>query len=127
VAVCKWKKVSARSYRYAQVNPLMQKTFGHSFLYIIEFSARIEHQQILPEVAVPEATKIIERIGQYLVMLVEDGAILQLGIAKIPYAVIRYLQHHKNLGVHSEMISVRVVDLILNAFVNNRSKIFHPD
>jgi acyl-CoA hydrolase/N-acetylglutamate synthase-like GNAT family acetyltransferase len=110
----------------AQVNPLMPRTCGHSFLHISEFSACIEHQQILPEVAVPEATKIIDRIGQYVAMLVEDGATLQLGIGKIPDAVTRYLLQHKNLGVHSEMISDGIVDLIQHGVVNNRYKTFHP-
>jgi len=73
----------------------MPKTCEYSFLHISEFSACIEHQQILPEVAIPEATRIIDRIGQYVAMLVEDGATLQLGIGKIPDAVTRYLQHHK--------------------------------
>lgn len=110
----------------AQINPLMPRTCGHSFLHMSEFSACIEHEQILPEVPIPEATKIIDRIGQYVAILVEDRATLQLGIGKIPDAVTRYLNHHKDLGIHSEMISDGVVDLIQHGIVNNRYKTFHP-
>lgn len=110
----------------AQVNPLMPRTCGHSFLHISEFSACITHEQVLPVIEIPEATKIVDRIGQYVAMLVEDGATIQLGIGKIPDAVTRYLYHHKNLGIHSEMISDGVVDLIQRGVVNNRYKTFHP-
>lgn len=110
----------------AQVNPLMPRTCGHSFLHISEFSAFIESEQKLPEVVLPEATKIIDRIGQYSAMLIDDGATLQLGIGKIPDAVTRYLYQHKNLGIHSEMISDGVVELIQRGIVNNRYKTFHP-
>lgn len=110
----------------AQINPLMPRTCGHSFLHMSEFSACIEHEQVLPEVPITEASKIIDRIGQYVSILVEDRATLQLGIGKIPDAVTRYLHHHKDLGIHSEMISDGVVDLIQHGIVNNRYKTFHP-
>ncbi|MGQ8364888.1 GNAT family N-acetyltransferase [Glaciecola sp. 1036] len=119
---------AARSAKHiiAQVNPEMPRTCGHSFLHISEFSACIEARQPLPEVKVGENTKIIERIGQYVAMLVEDGATLQLGIGKIPDVVMQYLHSRKNLGIHSEMISDGVMDLIKAGVVNNRAKTFHP-
>jgi acyl-CoA hydrolase/N-acetylglutamate synthase-like GNAT family acetyltransferase len=110
----------------AQINPQMPRTCGHSFLHISEFSACVEHSQALPQVPMCEANKIIDRIGQYVSMLVEDGATLQLGIGKIPDAVTRYLHKHKNLGVHSEMISDGLINLIKAGVVTNRYKTFHP-
>jgi acyl-CoA hydrolase/GNAT superfamily N-acetyltransferase len=110
----------------AQVNPDMPRTAGHSFLHIGEFSACIEHAQAIPEVNVAEKSPITERIGQYVAMLVDDGATLQLGIGKVPDAVTRYLHHHKNLGIHSEMISDGVMELMQKGVVNNRAKTFHP-
>jgi acyl-CoA hydrolase/GNAT superfamily N-acetyltransferase len=110
----------------AQINPDMPRTSGHSFLHISEFSACIEHKQEIPAVEIAEISPITERIGQYVAMLVDDGASLQLGIGKVPDAVTRYLHHHKNLGIHSEMISDGVMELMQKGVVNNRAKTFHP-
>lgn len=110
----------------AQVNPYMPRTSGHSFLHISEFSACIEHSQVLPEVSVADTSKISDRIAQYVAMLIKDQATLQLGIGKIPDAVTRYLHTHKNLGIHSEMISDGVMQLIQKGVITNRFKTFHP-
>lgn len=119
---------AARSAKHiiAQINPKMPRTAGHSYLHISEFSACIEKQQTIPSVSVVESSSITERIGQYVAMLIEDGATLQLGIGKVPDAVTRYLHHHKNLGIHSEMISDGVMELMQKGVVNNRAKTFHP-
>jgi acyl-CoA hydrolase len=110
----------------AQINPQMPRTAGHSFIHISEFAACIEHEQKLPEVKPADKNEIYERIGQYVAMLVEDGATLQLGIGKIPDATLRYLGKHKDLGIHSEMISDGVIELIQDGVINNRAKTFHP-
>ncbi len=110
----------------AQINPQMPRTSGHSFLHLSEFSACIEVSQPLPEVKLASETKISDRIGQYVSLLIDDGATIQLGIGKIPEAVTRYLHTHQNIGVHSEMISDGIIDLMQKGVVNNRKKTFHP-
>ncbi|MGB0664526.1 MAG: GNAT family N-acetyltransferase [Pontibacterium sp.] len=119
---------AARHAKYiiAQINPEMPRTSGHSFIHISEFSACIESPQALPEVKMASETKISDRIAQYVSLLVEDGATIQLGIGKIPEAVTRYLHTHKNLGVHSEMISDGMMELMQKGVINNRKKTFHP-
>ncbi|GGO75000.1 GNAT family N-acetyltransferase [Bowmanella pacifica] len=118
--------VRKAKYVIAQINPLMPRTSGDSFVHVSQLSASIERQQELPEMPDVEPDPVTERIGQYVSMLVEDGATLQLGIGKIPNAVLQYLQHHKNLGVHSELITDGVIDLIKKGVINNRKKTFHP-
>ena len=110
----------------AQINPHMPRTVGHSFLHISEFSACIEHSQVLPELEIAELSKISDRIAQYVAMLVPNNATLQLGIGKIPDAITSYLHMHKNLGIHSEMISDGVMKLIQKGVITNRFKTFHP-
>ncbi len=110
----------------AQINPHMPRTVGHSFLHISEFSACIEHSQVLPELEIAEHSKISDRIAQYVAMLVPNNATLQLGIGKIPDAITSYLHMHKNLGIHSEMISDGVMKLIQKGVITNRFKTFHP-
>jgi acyl-CoA hydrolase len=119
---------AARSAKHviAQINPKMPRTAGHSFLHMSEFSACVEHAQDIPEVKVAGTSSITDRIGQYVAMLVEDGATLQLGIGKVPDAVTRYLHNHKNLGIHSEMISDGVMELMQKGVATNRAKTFHP-
>jgi len=113
----------------AQINPKMPRTNGHSFVHINQITAWVEVEQALPELSLEIADKsnekINEQVGQYVSMLVDNGATLQLGIGKIPEAVLHYLANHKDLGIHSEMISDGVIDLMLKGVINNRKKTFH--
>ena len=119
---------AARSARHiiAQINPNMPRTAGHSYLHMDEFSATLDMAEPLPEIHPPPSHKITERIGQYVSLLINDGATLQLGIGKIPNAVTHYLDNHRDLGIHSEMISDGVMTLMHKGVVNNRRKTFHP-
>jgi Acetyl-CoA hydrolase len=64
----------------------------------------MQAEQNLPELPAVTIDQVNEQIGQYVSMLVENGATLQIGIGKIPQAVLRYLANHQDLGIHSEMI-----------------------
>lgn len=112
----------------AQVNPQMPVTYGQSFLHRNQIDYLWEHDAELPEYASePEGSKIIERIGQYIALLVDDGATIQIGTGKISSAALRYLTNHKDLGVHSEMITDDIMNLVLAGVINNRKKTFHPN
>lgn len=110
----------------AQFNPSMPRTSGHAYIHVSKIDQYIEVDQPLPEVPVVGFEQRIERIGQYVSMLIEDGATLQIGVGKIPEAVLRYLGNHKNLGVHSELISDGIIDLMKKGVINNSQKTFHP-
>ncbi len=110
----------------AQFNPSMPRTSGHAYIHVSKIDQYIEVDQALPEVPLVGFDQRIERIGQYVSMLIEDGATLQIGVGKIPEAVLRYLGNHKNLGVHSELISDGILDLMKKGVINNSQKTFHP-
>ena len=110
----------------AQINPAMPRTSGHTFIHISEIDAYLQSEQSIPELPLNQPDMVTERIGQYIAMLVEDGATLQIGIGKIPNATLYYLSNHKNLGVHSEMITDGIVELMMQGVINNREKSFHP-
>ena len=112
-------------YVIAQINPGMPRTNGHSFVHINQINAWMEQEQDLPELPPPTLDRITEQIGQYVAMLIDNGDTLQLGIGKIPDAVLRYLNNHKDLGIHSEMISDGIIDLMAKGVINNRRKTFH--
>lgn len=117
--------VKSAKYVIAQINPKMPRTNGHSFVHLNQINAWLNVEQELPQVIAPEFDRRTEQIGQYVAMLIDNGATLQIGIGKIPEAVLRYLANHKDLGIHSEMISDGVVDLMLKGVINNRKKTYH--
>ena len=72
----------------------------------------------IPQVLLPEPTEIEERIGDHIANLIEDRSTLQMGIGTIPNAVLSRLGNHKDLGLHTEMFSDGVIDLILKNVIN---------
>lgn len=109
----------------AQINPSMPRTFGHSFIHIDRIDAWIEHEEPLYQMPPMQIDRVTEQIGQYVSMLIEDGSTLHMGVGRIPDAVLRYLGNHKDLGIHSEMISDGIIDLMRLGVINNSRKSFH--
>ncbi|CAB3223006.1 unnamed protein product [Arctia plantaginis] len=110
----------------AQINSQMPRTFGDSIIHISHVDYAVKLDTPLPEHAAkaptPQEAKIGELIGQNLV---EDGATLQMGIGSIPDAVLAALKNHKDLGIHSEMFSIGVIDLVKRGCVTNNKKKHH--
>jgi acyl-CoA hydrolase len=107
----------------AQVNPLMPRTHGDGFIHISEIDFLVEGRMELPELDYSNQTGwAYEQIGKNVASLVEDGATLQMGIGAIPDQVLKNLTSHKDLGIHTEMLSDGVIPLIEKGVVNNRLK-----
>jgi acyl-CoA hydrolase len=115
--------VEMAKYVIAQVNPLMPRTHGDGYIHIKKFDAMVWHKAELPEVDYSaEVSDAVEKIGFNVASLVEDGATLQLGIGSIPDQVLKNLTTHKNLGLHTEMLSDGVIPLIERGIINNSLK-----
>lgn len=107
----------------AQVNPLMPRTHGDGFIHIDKIDVLVEHESVLPEVDYSsKVSPAVEQIGKNVASLIEDGATLQLGIGNIPDQVLKNLTGHKNLGIHTEMLSDGVIPLIEKGIINNSCK-----
>lgn len=107
----------------ALVNPNMPRTHGDGFVHINKISAMVWHEEALPEVDYSARTRDVTiKIGKNVASLIEDGATLQVGIGAIPDQVLHNLNHHKNLGLHTEMFSDGVIPLIKNGVINNSLK-----
>jgi acyl-CoA hydrolase len=107
----------------AQVNPLMPRTHGDGFIHIDHIDVLVEHESPLPEVDYSsKVSKAMEQIGRNVASLIEDGSTLQLGIGNIPDQVLKNLTGHKNLGIHTEMLSDGVIPLINSGVINNSCK-----
>ena len=107
----------------AQVNPRMPRTHGDGFLHTSRFDAMVWHEAELPEIDYSsKANDAIRRIGKNVASLIEDGATIQLGIGSIPDQVLKNLTGHKNLGLHTEMLSDGVIPLIEKGIIDNSKK-----
>ncbi|HVJ88681.1 MAG TPA: acetyl-CoA hydrolase/transferase C-terminal domain-containing protein [Labilithrix sp.] len=106
-----------------QINPRMPRTLGDSHLHTSRITAAIEEERELPEVRYgDDDDHKSEKIGRLVAELIEDGSTLQMGIGAIPNAVLRFLDNHKGLGIHTEMFSDGVVPLVEKGVVTNEHK-----
>jgi acyl-CoA hydrolase len=106
----------------AQVNKQMPRTHGDGIIHISEIDLFVECDEPLPVHHMPEPTETESKIGDYVASLIEDKSTLQMGIGTIPNAVLSRLTNHKNLGLHTEMFSDGVIDLILKDVINSNFK-----
>ena len=109
----------------AQVNDQMPFTYG-KLIPVDKFTYFVDHSAPIIELAPPKIGPIEEAIGKYCSSLVHDGDTLQLGIGAIPDAVLKFLKDKKDLGIHSEMFSDGVVDLVEAGVITNKKKTLHP-
>lgn len=118
--------VDAAEVVIAEVNPTMPRTHGAGFLHVDEIDLFVTNADPILEIPVPRTDEISGRIGRFCADLVPHGATLQLGIGEIPNAVLAALSGKTDLGLHSEMISDGVIDLIESGAINGRRKTLHP-
>jgi acyl-CoA hydrolase len=118
--------VKNAKYVVAQVNKQMPRTHGDGLLHVRDIHALVEVDDPLVEVNYKaHITPVEEAIGKHCASLIEDGSTLQLGIGTIPDAVLAQLTGHKDLGVHTEMFSDGVIDLLSSGVITNKFKKKH--
>lgn len=113
-------------YVIAQVNKQMPRTHGDGIIHFTEIDSFVECDEPLPVHISSTPSEIENKIGKYVASLIEDRSTLQLGIGNIPNAVLSCLTNHKDLGLHTEMFSDGVVDLILKDVINGNFKTVSP-
>lgn len=115
----------AADMRIAQINRNMPRTMGDCFIHVRDLDHIVEADQPLLELSPPTISDVEQAIGKNCASLVEDGDTLQLGIGAIPDAVLLFLKGKKDLGIHTEMFSDGVVELVEAGVINNRRKNLH--
>lgn len=110
----------------AQINPKMPRTFGDALVHLNHFSACVMVDEDIHEMKFVAPTEAEQAIGKNIAEIIDDGSTLQMGIGGIPNAVLTYLTNHKNLGVHTEMFSEGIVDLVETGVVNGSQKKVNP-
>ncbi|OGO27776.1 MAG: 4-hydroxybutyrate CoA-transferase [Chloroflexi bacterium RBG_16_52_11] len=112
----------------AEVNQRMPRTLGDSFIHVSRLNYVVPVDYSLPELIMADdgPTDIIEKIAGNISELIPDGATMQLGIGAIPDAVLKYLFEKKDLGIHTELFSDGIIDLVEAGVLTNARKTLHP-
>lgn len=117
--------LSAR-FLIAEVNEQMPRTLGNTLVPFSRLDACIHTNRPLHEHLAAPPNPVDDAIGAQVAALVEDGATLQMGIGAIPDAVLRLLGNKHDLGIHTEMFSDGILDLVEGGVITNRKKKVHP-
>ncbi|GDX82402.1 4-hydroxybutyrate CoA-transferase [Deltaproteobacteria bacterium] len=110
----------------AEINERAPRTMGSSAVPFAQIDAFTVVNRPLHEASPVVVGPVEARIGELIADLVEDGSTLQLGIGAIPEAALARLGNKRDLGLHTEMFSDRVVDLVEGGVITNRFKEIHP-
>jgi 4-hydroxybutyrate CoA-transferase len=111
----------------AQVNKFMPRTHGDAQLHRRQITHFVEYDEPIPEMKSDEIDNVSMQIGKNVASLVENGATLQLGIGNIPNAVLAQLEHHKDLGIHTEMFSDGLLPLVYKGIITGNYKRKHKN
>ena len=112
----------------AEVNEQMPRTLGDSFIHISRLTHIVPVNYPIPEhkMTAEGDSQVVEKIAGYVAGLIPDGATMQLGIGSIPDAVLKFLFDKKDLGIHTELFSDGVIDLVNAGVLTNARKTLHP-
>ena len=109
----------------AQVNPNMPRTLGDSFIHCDDIDFMVPSDNSILEYPRPEETGISMRIGAHAARIIDDGSTLQIGIGSIPDAVLSNLLDKEDIGIHTEMISDGMIDLVDKGVITGEKKTIH--
>ena len=112
----------------AEVNQQMPRTLGDSFIHVSRLNYIVPVNYPISEMMMSDEgnSEVVEKIAGFIAELIPDGATMQMGIGAIPDAVLKYLRHKKALGVHSELFSDGVIDLVNDGVLTGVRKSLHP-
>ncbi len=117
-------KAAVESARHVviQVNSKMPRVHGDAFIHVDDADFIIHHDEDLLEFGTEIPDELSERVGKYVARIIEDGDTIQVGYGRMPNAILKNLSGKKNLGVHTELLSDGIVDLIKAGVINNSEK-----
>lgn len=107
----------------AEVNPRMPFTHGNSQIPVDYIDFLVESERPLLTYEPPKVDETIREIGRNVASLIEDGSTIEVGIGAIPQSILEFLKDKKNLGIHTEMFTDSLVDLIESGVINNSKKV----
>ncbi len=111
----------------AEVNPRMPRTRGDSHLHVDRIHKLVPVDHAVAEFIHQPVDDIAHQIARYVAEIIEDGATLQVGLGRIPNQALKYLTHRRDLGIHSDVITDSLLDLIEAGVVTGARKTLHPN
>jgi len=108
-----------------EINENLPRTFGDTQVHVDDVDLLVQNNAPLLTIPVAQATDVEQRIGENIAQLIDDGATLQIGIGGIPNAIMKFLSGKKHLGIHTEMITDGIVDLVNAGVIDNTQKTLH--
>lgn len=125
---CDYTKAAAENAKIviAEINDQMPYVYGDNFIHLDKIDHIIPCSYPLYEIKQGEIGDVEKEIGRHCASLINDGDTLQLGIGSIPDAVLLFLQEKKDLGIHTEMFSDGVLELVKKGLINGSKKTLHP-
>jgi acyl-CoA hydrolase/GNAT superfamily N-acetyltransferase len=106
----------------AQVNPQMPRTLGDSLLHVHDIDVLVPVDVPIIEVPNVGTDETVRRIGEYVASLIDDGSTVEFGIGRIPQAVVEYLKKKRDLGIHTEMFTDAIIELLESGAVTGARK-----
>jgi 4-hydroxybutyrate CoA-transferase len=112
----------------AEVNEQMPRTLGDSFIHVsrLDYIVPVDYPISELPMGEDEPSEVVQKIGAHIAELIPDGATMQLGIGAIPDAVLKFLFDKKDLGIHTELFSDSVIELVNAGVLTNAQKSLHP-
>src|SRR5499425_1531419 len=109
----------------AEVNPAMPRTHGESLVHLDRFDALVKVDAPIAEYLHPQISEVAERVARYIASIIDDGSTLQIGLGRVPNQALRYLRDHRDIGIHSDVITDGIMELIDAGVVTGRRKTRH--
>ena len=110
-----------------QVNSHMPRVLGDTFIHVDDVDFIVPYDELILEYGPEVDTEIAQNIGKYVSRLIEDGDTLQVGYGRIPNAVLSHLSDKKHLGIHTELMTDSIVELMKKGVIDNSRKTINPD
>lgn len=111
----------------AEINPAMPRTHGSSFVHVDRFDAFVGVDTPVTEYRHPPAGETADRVARYIAAIIEDGSTLQIGLGRVPNEALHYIKDRRDLGIHSDVITDGILDLVEAGVVTGRHKTLHRD
>jgi acyl-CoA hydrolase/RimJ/RimL family protein N-acetyltransferase len=106
----------------AQVNPQMPRTLGDSFIDINDIDYLVPVDQPILEATSPAPNEVTRSIAEFVAALIDDGSTVEVGIGRIPQSVLEFLKDKKDLGIHTEMFTDAIIDLVESGVITGARK-----
>ena len=112
----------------AEVNQRMPRTLGDAFIHVSKLDYVVPVDYPLPELPMGSdgSSEVVGKIASYIAELIPDEATMQMGIGAIPDAVLKHLLEKKDLGIHTELFSDGIIELVEAGVLTNARKTLHP-